>query len=194
VGAVAVVLLGLQFSGHALSTLFRPKVDSDPGQLSVGAERIVLYSRSATGFDFGVLDRGGRAEKTFAMHNPGPSAVTVAEVTTSCECLRVELADRVIRPGESTSRLQLFVGDVFRLFRLMSQIPALCAISSRGELRFSQGSHSTAGVRKALRTTRNERYWERPAFSQAIWTPGYEEIAQSAEIRDTQLVLWTTSG
>ncbi len=105
VGAAAVVLIGSQFSGYSLPDQIgrSQKAGARPDHQPVGDDRIVLHSRSVTRYEFGVMDRGGQAEKAFVCHNPGPTAVTVTGVTTSCECLRVELADYVIGPGESVS-------------------------------------------------------------------------------------------
>jgi hypothetical protein len=100
VGTAVVVLLGSQFSGYSLSDL---QVSNASTQSVSAEDQIVLFAPSATRYEFGVLERGGHAEKVFALHNPGTIAVTVTGITTSCECLRVELVDRVIEPGESVS-------------------------------------------------------------------------------------------
>jgi hypothetical protein len=50
--------------------------------------------------DFGTVERGERKQLSFAIQNPGATPIEVVEVATSCDCFHVDVAKRVIAPGE----------------------------------------------------------------------------------------------
>ena len=64
---------------------------------------VTVGSTQPLRLDLGVIPRGGRASIPVFVHNPEPSPVMVAAVAASCECLRVQLADRAIGPGEAVA-------------------------------------------------------------------------------------------
>src|SRR5438270_11585820 len=66
---------------------------------AAGPPRIVLGERPAVRLDVGAVARGGRREVPFVVSNPGPAAVTVGAVRTSCDCLRVELDATRVEAG-----------------------------------------------------------------------------------------------
>src|SRR5262249_30076558 len=63
------------------------------------AVKKTLLIASLSALDFGTLPQGGRHEATFSLHNPGPTAVEVATIKTSCPCFRVSLPANVVLPG-----------------------------------------------------------------------------------------------
>lgn len=91
-------LAGLLFSVPACS---RPRALADKAPSPKGPA--TLLTPSASELDFGTVARGARSEQTFRLHNPGPAAVTVSRVETSCDCFRVRLERRTLGPGEETS-------------------------------------------------------------------------------------------
>ncbi len=60
-----------------------------------------LLVPSPAKLDLGTLSEGGSASATFWLHNPGPLAVEVGEVSTSCDCLDVSLPTKEISPGQT---------------------------------------------------------------------------------------------
>ena len=54
-------------------------------------------------FDFGDLPKGGRAQQSFWLHNPGESTVEIRTIETSCACFQVLLPSKIVGPKEKIS-------------------------------------------------------------------------------------------
>jgi hypothetical protein len=61
--------------------------------------KIVLGTRPTVRYDAGQVERGGRLQVSFVVSNPGPTAVTVGSIRTSCDCLRIELDATRVEAG-----------------------------------------------------------------------------------------------
>ena len=68
-------------------------------QPAVSPLRVVLGERSAIRHDVADMPRGGRVEVLFTVSNPGPDAVTIGLIKTSCDCFRVELDATRVEAG-----------------------------------------------------------------------------------------------
>lgn len=53
--------------------------------------------------DFGQITPGGSARTSFRLENQSNSAVEVAKIRTSCDCLSVDLSDRLVRPRQAVT-------------------------------------------------------------------------------------------
>ena len=77
---------------------------SAPGEIcpsNLGLANATLLTPSVVRMDLGTLPAGSRACRTFSLTNNGPSAVTIVQVATSCDCLRVRLEEAIVGPGET---------------------------------------------------------------------------------------------
>lgn len=52
---------------------------------------------------FGRIVAGDRAQRDFVLSNDSEAAIQIATVRTSCECLRVDLTNRTVRPHEAVT-------------------------------------------------------------------------------------------
>jgi hypothetical protein len=59
-----------------------------------------LLTPSVPTVDLGIVPQGGHETETFSLTNAGSTPVEVARVETSCDCLAIRLARRVIGPSE----------------------------------------------------------------------------------------------
>jgi hypothetical protein len=65
------------------------------------SKSLPLLKPSVSEIDFGVVAAGGQKDASFKLTNRSPVRVEVAGAKTSCDCLRVELSSRSIRPAET---------------------------------------------------------------------------------------------
>src|SRR5262245_14459633 len=49
--------------------------------------------------DLGVVERGGKVTHAIWFHNREPSVQTIANIQTSCPCLRAEISPQTIEPN-----------------------------------------------------------------------------------------------
>lgn len=97
--AAGVVLLAcLIFFVPACS---RPRALANKAEVARAPTTLLILSASQ--LDFGRVAPGTRSERVFSLRNPGPSAITVTEIRTSCECFRIRLERDTLAPGEETS-------------------------------------------------------------------------------------------
>ena len=95
-GGVLVTVVGLKL----VSPLGVAGVDGPVA----GPTRIIL-GESTPRLNLTDIPRGGRREVPFVLSNPGPAAVTLGPVRTSCDCLTVTLdADRIEAGAEIGGR------------------------------------------------------------------------------------------
>lgn len=58
---------------------------------------------SETYLDMGVVPQGGRKQCDFWLSNAGDHAMEVTEIETSCDCLTIELPNRIFPPGQKVA-------------------------------------------------------------------------------------------
>jgi hypothetical protein len=85
---------------------------SDPGTRTFGSRvpagarlelptEVTLLSASQRVLDFNTLPAGTKHEQTITLRNNGTTPVDIREIRTSCNCLAVEMEERLIKPAGS---------------------------------------------------------------------------------------------
>jgi hypothetical protein len=82
---------------------------SQPGNYRISASSndearpTTLLAASQPKIDFGTIRKGGKAEATIWLYNPGEKTVQFAAVNTSCDCFQVNVQAKEVQPGGKIS-------------------------------------------------------------------------------------------
>ena len=110
IAAIGVVCgIGLAFvqvrATSARTALLPKELEKRPPDGQPVAKPDVLMPKAVVDngvFDFGVMDKSGRASHEFTVTNAGNAPLTLIEGSSTCKCTVVKLDRRSIMPGEST--------------------------------------------------------------------------------------------